>query len=191
MGFFITEEMLFEPAARTPKTATSATAKDVSGHRLYQPESGRWVSRDPIKERITITRYDFCRNNPLSRVDAIGLWCIPFTTKRENETYTPPKTTVPWIFESIEFIDPIELHSEARATVGYGAYKCHYKRDLTKTYDKFKCCWFQWVPDGTGSATETERTATVTQAYPDVILIYGSNDRERYTERCRAEIPPS
>jgi hypothetical protein len=42
MGIFMTESS--SEWASTPKTATSGTAKAISGHRLYSPEIGRWAS---------------------------------------------------------------------------------------------------------------------------------------------------
>ena len=160
------------------------------GLRFYNSNVGRWVSRDPIGERIPTTLYVFCRNCVLSRADALGLLCFPGATKKTNETYQPPKNTVPWTFDSVSFEDPVELHSEARGTVAYAAYACHYKRNLTKVYSKLKCCWFQWVSDGTGSETEIETRDVIHDTHPDVILIYGANDEEPYKQRCKKGIPP-
>ena len=48
MGYFLPTADDVRP--RTRKTATSGTTKAVSGHRFYMPETGRWLSRDPIVE---------------------------------------------------------------------------------------------------------------------------------------------
>lgn len=41
---------------------------------FYNPEQGRWQSRDPAKE-IDVNLYGFVRNNAVGNVDAKGLWC--------------------------------------------------------------------------------------------------------------------
>lgn len=43
------------------------------GFRFYQPETGRWPSRDPIGELGGANLYGFVGNNALSRADFIGL----------------------------------------------------------------------------------------------------------------------
>ena len=43
------------------------------GYRFYDPEFGRWVSRDPIGERGGLNRYAFVGNSPLNTVDPLGL----------------------------------------------------------------------------------------------------------------------
>jgi RHS repeat-associated protein len=42
------------------------------GYRWYVPETGRWLSRDPIEERGGINLYSFVRNNPVGKVDVLG-----------------------------------------------------------------------------------------------------------------------
>lgn len=41
--------------------------------RAYDPNEGRWLSRDPIAEKGGINLYSYVANNPLSRVDFNGL----------------------------------------------------------------------------------------------------------------------
>jgi RHS repeat-associated protein len=43
------------------------------GFRYYCPATGRWLSRDPIKEQGGVNVYGFVGNNPLSRIDPFGL----------------------------------------------------------------------------------------------------------------------
>jgi RHS repeat-associated protein len=43
------------------------------GYRYYSPESGRWLSTDPIAERGGINLYGMVRNDPVNRVDRLGL----------------------------------------------------------------------------------------------------------------------
>ena len=48
------------------------------GYRFYDPEFGRWLSRDPIGERGGLNLYRFCGNRPLSVLDAVGLYDVVF-----------------------------------------------------------------------------------------------------------------
>ncbi|MDX2064802.1 MAG: RHS repeat-associated core domain-containing protein [Fimbriimonadaceae bacterium] len=47
------------------------------GHRYYDPSTGRFLTRDPIKDGRNW--YTYCENNPLTAVDPLGLWGIGFT----------------------------------------------------------------------------------------------------------------
>jgi RHS repeat-associated protein len=42
-------------------------------YRFYNPETGRWLNRDPIEERGGINLYGFVTNNPVDRFDFLGL----------------------------------------------------------------------------------------------------------------------
>ena len=44
------------------------------GYRYYDPESGRWTSRDPIEEQGGINLYAFVINNGVSYWDLLGLY---------------------------------------------------------------------------------------------------------------------
>jgi RHS repeat-associated protein len=43
------------------------------GYRFYNPESGRWLNRDPIAEQGGLNLYGFVINNPLNKIDNLGL----------------------------------------------------------------------------------------------------------------------
>ena len=47
------------------------------GYRFYEPNAGRWLSRDPISENGGYNLYRFARNNPLDKFDPDGrdTWC--------------------------------------------------------------------------------------------------------------------
>jgi uncharacterized protein RhaS with RHS repeats len=46
------------------------------GYRYYNPELGRWLSRDPIRERGGLNLYGFADNHPVGRLDYLGLSCM-------------------------------------------------------------------------------------------------------------------
>ena len=45
------------------------------GYRYYDPETGRWPSRDPIGERGGVNLYGFVGNNGVNRWDYLGMKC--------------------------------------------------------------------------------------------------------------------
>ncbi len=42
-------------------------------YRGYDPDLGRWISEDPIAERGGLNLYGYVRNNPIQKIDALGL----------------------------------------------------------------------------------------------------------------------
>jgi len=64
----------------TPKFAVAALAAllvvtEAHAMRWYSPNTGRWLSRDPIGERGGMNLYAFVGNNPVGRIDYLGLFC--------------------------------------------------------------------------------------------------------------------
>ncbi|WP_198159255.1 RHS repeat-associated core domain-containing protein, partial [Methylomonas lenta] len=45
----------------------------LTNYRAYDPDTGRWVSRDPIEENGGINLYTYVLNNPLRYIDPLGL----------------------------------------------------------------------------------------------------------------------
>lgn len=41
---------------------------------FMDPNKGRWLSRDPLEEQGGANLYGFVANNPISRIDPLGLW---------------------------------------------------------------------------------------------------------------------
>ena len=56
-----------------PAAMTIASGVTVYGYRYYDPETGRWLSRDPIGERGGLNLYGFVGNDPTSHIDVLGL----------------------------------------------------------------------------------------------------------------------
>jgi RHS repeat-associated protein len=44
------------------------------GYRYYQPQTGRWLSKDPMEEQGGINLYAYVKNDPVSFTDPLGLW---------------------------------------------------------------------------------------------------------------------
>jgi RHS repeat-associated protein len=43
------------------------------GYRYYDANTGRWVSRDPIEEEGGVNLYGFVQNNPVRKIDVLGM----------------------------------------------------------------------------------------------------------------------
>ena len=43
------------------------------GHRHYDPLTGRWLSREPLGEQESFNLYAYCHNDPVHKVDLLGL----------------------------------------------------------------------------------------------------------------------
>jgi len=70
---------------RSGKPHTPWGCLQLSGYRYYNPELGRWLSRDPIEEQGGLNLYWFVMNGTTFSVDAIGLRCVLDYVER---TYT-------------------------------------------------------------------------------------------------------
>jgi len=54
-----------------------ASGLNLTLYRAYDPELGRWLSRDPIGEDGGINLYAYVRNDPMNSVDPLGLYISP------------------------------------------------------------------------------------------------------------------
>ncbi|OAI42305.1 hypothetical protein AYO41_04505 [Verrucomicrobia bacterium SCGC AG-212-E04] len=54
------------------------------GYRYYNPNSGRWLNRDPLNESGSVNLYGIVGNDPVSRIDALGLELTPYTQPIEE-----------------------------------------------------------------------------------------------------------
>jgi RHS repeat-associated protein len=62
-------------------------------YRAYDPQTGRWLSRDPVGE-LDVNLYTYADGNPISRVDPTGLWCFfgRFANEIEENRFDPIAT---------------------------------------------------------------------------------------------------
>ncbi|MCD4779629.1 MAG: RHS repeat-associated core domain-containing protein, partial [Candidatus Omnitrophica bacterium] len=80
------------------------------GFRYYDPETGRWLNRDPIEEEGGgLNLYIFVGNNPINLIDILGLaeW------KKEPSLQGPS-------FKSLGIMDPFEFWTIIPPSVGLG-----------------------------------------------------------------------
>jgi RHS repeat-associated protein len=72
------------------------------GYRYYQPESGRWVNRDPAE---TLHKYGFVGNDMIGSVDARGLWTVKYMSDGKEVRSIGDVAVKEWSSASGEFID--------------------------------------------------------------------------------------
>jgi RHS repeat-associated protein len=61
------------PFQFSTKYTDAETGFDYYGYRYYNPSTGRWLSRDPKKERAGLNLYGFVKNDGINRLDKLGL----------------------------------------------------------------------------------------------------------------------
>ena len=52
-----------------------------SAQAFYNPSAGKWISRDPIAEDGGLNLHSFAGNNPMNRVDRLGLFAFDMDVK--------------------------------------------------------------------------------------------------------------
>lgn len=55
------------------------------GHRYYDPTTGTWLSREPLGESESLNLYAYCHNDPVNKVDALGLNAIRFDRSMSDD----------------------------------------------------------------------------------------------------------
>lgn len=70
------------------------------GRRYYDPESGRFVTKDPLGDRDGPNLYAYVSNNPLMFVDLWGLICERCGRDSPESTFAPMR----WIERGVEFV---------------------------------------------------------------------------------------
>ena len=62
------------PFRFSTKYADAETGLVYYGERFYEPQTGRWLSRDPLGEDAGLNLYQFVSNNPVGLIDPTGLY---------------------------------------------------------------------------------------------------------------------
>ena len=76
--------------------------------RWYDPETGRWLSKDPIGLSGGLNLYAFCGNLPMERIDPLGLWGIWFGAIRLGNDE-------PWMIFDSSSLDDLKRGAAATA----------------------------------------------------------------------------
>ena len=79
------------PFGFSTKYVDTETGNSNYGFRCYNPETGRWLSRDPMSEHGGMNLYGYVGNNPISYLDIHGLYTIQWKgswTQSEKTTVT-------------------------------------------------------------------------------------------------------
>jgi len=58
---------------RRRRVTTDLEGVPYYGYRYYNPDLGRWISRDPIGEEGGVNIYGFVSNHPVLRIDILGV----------------------------------------------------------------------------------------------------------------------
>jgi RHS repeat-associated protein len=88
---------------------------DLATYRAYDPDLGRWLSRDPIAERGGINLYGYVKNDAINAVDILGLAAI-YTDETTGRTYFNPNPELPgpiMSWESRNSVKPDSLPNAA------------------------------------------------------------------------------
>ncbi len=64
------------PFRFSTKYTDSETSLIYYGHRFYNSQTGRWISRDPVEETGGVNLYGFVSNAPANKLDQLGMYEI-------------------------------------------------------------------------------------------------------------------
>lgn len=73
----------------------------------YCPKLGRWTTRDPIEERVSVNLYTFCGNDPVEKFDKDGLYTFADAEASLVQKHVPKTRRVggSWIYFDYELFD--------------------------------------------------------------------------------------
>jgi RHS repeat-associated protein len=113
-------------ADANPYRFSSKEAHPASGlvyylYRYYDPNLQRWLNQDPIGERGGINLYGFVGNDPVNRVDPLGLTFVvsPTPFPGQEGTYGPYVLNIPdgsSLVKSLHHLDPNSLYKNEYKT---------------------------------------------------------------------------
>ncbi|MGB7925160.1 MAG: RHS repeat-associated core domain-containing protein, partial [Pyrinomonadaceae bacterium] len=88
------------------------------GLRYYQPQTGRWLSRDPLGEEGGANMYGFVSNDPVSQIDPFGLYeedvhyYLTYFLARQAGCFSPKEAT--WVAEGNQGADEHKAYAPAQ-----------------------------------------------------------------------------
>jgi RHS repeat-associated protein len=68
------ERGIENPFRFSTKYTDAETGLVYFGYRFYNPDTARWLTRDPIEESGGANLYEYCSNEPVGRYDPLGEW---------------------------------------------------------------------------------------------------------------------
>jgi RHS repeat-associated protein len=96
---------LTQPYRFSTKPYDDNTGLSYYGYRFYKPDIGRWISRDPLMEQGGLNLYGFVGNDPVNRIDPLGL---------KDCNKKPPKKETCYLWGLICFSDDSEAEKPKR-----------------------------------------------------------------------------
>jgi RHS repeat-associated protein len=123
----------------------AASGLYLTKYRVYEPQSGRWLSRDPIEEEGGINLYGYVGGDPLNYIDPLGLesLCQALNWILNND----PR------FLNGSWFDPLKVSTEPIPPGGHGATFANFTHSDGKDYD------IQYVQIGWSSTHTYNRLA--------------------------------
>jgi len=104
-------------------------------HRIYQPDTGRWLSEDPLRLKAGPNLYTYVGNRPLTEVDPDGTWGY-----KPNGSLTSWYTKQDWHCSSM-------LWGYLENPLVRDSNPCHRRCCIEHDgcYQQFRCNWTSWI----------------------------------------------
>lgn len=131
---------------------------------FYNPQMGRWMTRDPIEEANGPNLYAFCANAPVNSIDLLGLkrWIMFYYSAQGQDEFRRAAETAKRDIESDSSFNP-----KCDAVILKGA----------STVAEFQAAWGAAQSETSGSAPElkVEAAHLFTHSGPGVVYMRGDS----------------
>lgn len=131
---------------------------------FYNPQVGRWMTRDPIEEKGGINLYAFCENDPVNAIDPFGFkrWIMFYYLAQGQGEFKRAAETAKRDIESKSSFNP-----KCDAVIIKGA----------STVAEFQSAWAAAQNETSGNAPElkVEEAHLFTHSGPGTIYLQGSS----------------
>ncbi len=88
--------------------------------RYYNPETGRFISRDPIGQRDQINLYTYVKNSPLVYMDRMGLNSKPFISSAWDVYMTWSDNNGEYLYNLTSVINQSDVVKDLERIRNYG-----------------------------------------------------------------------